>query len=270
MTDILVRIMGILNRIRNMQELTMVTIILFAGIFAFGFLNCILGYRLLRFWIMLCGFVTGAAISVWVVHSMDMGMTSNYVYLGAGLAGGIVLSIFVFLIYKVGLFILGTGIGITLSVYILNPKESSVFFLCILAGIGVGMLGLRFAKGVIIIGTSFLGGIMAGFSLAKLGQLSEFPYGVALSAGFIALGLLVQFTINKTKEVEEEEEPKEIAPEWEEMEEELTNEYEELLAWEDEEAKNRRRRAKAASEIRADRELYEQMKKGRQNNGKRG
>ena len=42
---------------------------------------------------------------------------------------------------------------------------------------------MRYAKGVIIIGTSVLGGILAGVSLAQLGGLAQFPYGVGIAAG---------------------------------------------------------------------------------------
>ena len=50
---------------------------------------------------------------------------------------------------------------------------------------------------------------MAGISLAKIGDLADFPYGLGLSAGFAVLGMLIQFAINKSHEEEEEDEEEE-------------------------------------------------------------
>lgn len=50
---------------------------------------------------------------------------------------------------------------------------------------------------------------MAGISLAKIGDLADFPYGLGLSAGFAVLGMLIQFAINKSHEEDEEEEDEE-------------------------------------------------------------
>ena len=80
-----------------------------------------------------------------------------------------------------------------------------MFFLCILIGVGLGCLAMRYAREVIIVGTSLLGGVMAGFSLGKLGGLANVPYGLAMSVGFVALGMLLQFVINKPEYEEDEE-----------------------------------------------------------------
>ena len=68
------------------------------------------------------------------------------------------------------------------------------------------MLAMKQAREVLIIGTSLLGGAMAGFSAAKLGGLADIPYGLGLSAGFALLGMLIQFATNRRKDDDEEEE----------------------------------------------------------------
>ena len=68
---------------------------------------------------------------------------------------GIVLAVVSFLIYRAGIFVLGFGIGITLSIYLVHPTSSFSFFLCILIGVGLGVLAMRYAKGVIIVGTVY-------------------------------------------------------------------------------------------------------------------
>lgn len=204
-TEVLTRIIGIMERITREEELPAVVMGIFGIVLVFGILNCVLGYRLLRFWVMLFGFGAGAFAGLFVVRSM--GIEDKMVYLGAMVGIGIAVGVVAFLIYKLGIFILGAGIAWTLSIYILHPTTSFVFFVCILLGVIVGVLGVRYAKEVIIVGTSLLGGIMAGFSLSRLGGLSEIPYGIGLSAGFVLLGLLIQFATNKTKDDEEEESP---------------------------------------------------------------
>ena len=51
-------------------------------------------------------------------------------------------------------------------------------FICLLAGVGLGMLALRHEREVIIVGTSILGGILSGFSAAKLAKMEEIPFGI--------------------------------------------------------------------------------------------
>ena len=61
------------------------------------------------------------------------------------------------------------------------------------------MLALRYEREVIIVGTSILGGILSGFSAAKLAKMEEIPFGIIFSIGFALVGLLIQFAINKPK-----------------------------------------------------------------------
>ena len=62
MTDILVNAANIAGRLQDMQLADTLFMILFGLILVFGLMNCILGYRLLRFWMMLFGFLIGAGI----------------------------------------------------------------------------------------------------------------------------------------------------------------------------------------------------------------
>ena len=111
--------------------------------------------------------------------------------------------------YEAGIFIMGAGIGLTLTVYIIHPTTSFSFFICLLAGVGLGMLALRYEREVIIVGTSILGGILSGFATAKLANMEEIPFGIIFSVGFSLVGMLIQFAINKPKyedDYDEEEE----------------------------------------------------------------
>ena len=95
------------------------------------------------------------------------------------------------------MFILAAGIGWALSIYFLHPTSSAVFFACILIGIALGSMAVKYCREVLIIATSLIGGLMAGISLAKLGDLADIPYGLGMGVGFAVLGTLIQFAINK-------------------------------------------------------------------------
>ena len=197
MVDILKNIMNIAYRVRDMQIAGTLSMVLFGVVLVFGIMNCVLGYRLLRFWMMIFGFLIGAGIGLFAIHQIGFG---EKVYYAVGMIGvGLLLAILSFAVFKAGIFIMGAGIGLTITVYIIHPTTSFSFFICLLAGAGLGMLALRYEREVIIVGTSILGGILSGFSTAKLAKMEEIPFGIIFSIGFALVGMLIQFAINKPK-----------------------------------------------------------------------
>ena len=202
--DMLSRGFDILQRAGGMEQISQLMVIVYGVLCVFGLLNCILGYRILRFWMMIFGFIIGAGAGFGVTYMS--GVQDKMVIAGAMAGLGIVLAVVSFLIYRAGIFVLGFGIGITLSIYLVHPTSSFSFFLCILIGVGLGVLAMRYAKGVIIVGTSILGGVLAGLSIAKIAGLAQFPYGVGMAAGIAILGMLIQFAINKERYDEEDDE----------------------------------------------------------------
>lgn len=204
MQEMLQRIFGILERVRNMSVDSTWVMIAFGAVLAFGLLNSILGYRLLRFWVMLFGFGAGAAAGF--MGADRLGVDRPLFYFAATLGFGILVAVVAFLIYRAGIFLLGGGLAAVVSIYLIHPTSSASFFLCILIGVVIGSLALRFEKEVIIVVTSLLGGTLAGFCLAKLLRMPEFPFGAAAGGAVAILGMLIQFLINRTEEEEEPEE----------------------------------------------------------------
>lgn len=202
--DMLSRVFDILQRAGEMERVGQIMTIVYGVICVFGILNCLLGYRILRFWMMIFGFLIGAGAGFGVTYLS--GVEDKMMIVGAMAGLGIVLAIVSFLVYRAGIFVLGFGIGISLSIYLVHPTSSFSFFLCILVGVGLGILAMRYAKGVIIIGTSILGGVLAGFSIAKIGGLEQFPYGIGMAVGIALLGILIQFAINKDRYDDDDEE----------------------------------------------------------------
>ena len=68
MVDILKNIMNIAYRVRDMQIAGTLSMVLFGAVLVFGIMNCVLGYRLLRFWMMIFGFLIGAGIGLFAIH----------------------------------------------------------------------------------------------------------------------------------------------------------------------------------------------------------
>lgn len=206
MSEILSRVVNIAQRAAAMEQVSRLMTVVYIALCIFGLLNCILGYRVLRFWMMIFGFLVGAGAGLMAAYTG--GIRDRAALAGIMAGAGIILAVISFLIYRAGIFVLGLGIGMTLSIYVIHPTTSFTFFLCILVGVGLGALAMRYAKGVIIVGTSILGGVLAGISIAKLGGLADIPYGAGLCAGIAVLGMVIQFTINRDHD-EDDEEPDE-------------------------------------------------------------
>lgn len=210
MTDILKNILNIAARLHDMQADGTLAIVFFSIVLVFGAVNCILGYRLLRFWMMIFGFLMGAGAGLFGVY--EAGISSKAAYGAAMLIAGVILAVISFAIFKAGIFIIGAGIGLTVTIYVIHPTTSFTFFLCLLTGVGLGLLALRYEREVIIVGTSILGGILSGFATAKLTNMDEIPFGIIFSIGFALVGMLIQFAINRSKYEEEEAEEEEERP----------------------------------------------------------
>ena len=133
MTDILVNAANIAGRLQDMQLADTLSMILFGLILVFGLMNCILGYRLLRFWMMLFGFLIGAGIGAF--GASQMGITDKTIYIVAMVAAGVILAVIAFAIFKAGIFLIGAGLGLSVTIYVIHPTTSFTFFICLLAGV---------------------------------------------------------------------------------------------------------------------------------------
>ena len=204
MTDILKNVLNIAARIHDMQAARTLAMAFFGIVLVFGLVNCILGYRLLRFWMMIFGFLMGAGAGFFGVY--EAGASDKTIYVVVMLIAGVVIAVISFAIFKAGIFIIGAGIGLTVTIYLIHPTTSITFFLCLLTGVGLGFLALRYEREVIIVGTSILGGILSGFATAKLTNMEEIPFGIIFSIGFALVGMLIQFAINRLKYEDEDEE----------------------------------------------------------------
>ena len=163
----------------------------------FGALNCFFGYRLLKVWMAVCGFMIGAAAGFLIAARF---LTERNIVFGITAAAGIVGSVLAYQIYLVGVFFLGWMMSVAAVIAFvrslpIGDKEKLVVIAAgVLLGLIVGVLIVKFARPSIILLTGISGGIStatAAFSLLKLEQ----PVLVVTGAGiFLAIvGILVQF-----------------------------------------------------------------------------
>lgn len=169
----------------------------FGVILLVGLLNVFLGYRLMRFWMMLGGFALGVGGGVFVGY--HLGLSRNSLLLLAGVLA-VVCAVLSFIIYTWGIFVLSMFLGAGISIYVVHPTTSLSFFLCILLGVGMGVLGVKFSREIIIVGTSLLGGLMAGMSISNYTDLPSLPFGLLMGVAIGLLGMLVQFRLNPEEE----------------------------------------------------------------------
>ena len=167
-----------------------------------GVLNCFLGYRLMKAWIGLAGFVLGAALA----YSLASHYTRNsLVQIGAIVAIGLPMGLAAFHIYRLGVFLLCTGIGATAASVVLQPQDSLKFLICLVIGVLLGFLGMAFVKPTVILSTSLGGGFSIASALAAIlkreGEMKILILGTAL----FAAGIVVQALSAKNQEEKEEE-----------------------------------------------------------------
>ena len=130
MNDMLQQLMNMIENTRTIPALTDISMIGFAVLLVLGAINCILGYRLLRFWMMLCGFIIGAGVGFGVAYSG--GVTEKYMYAVIMVGIGVVLAVIAFVSYKIGILflepVLGSGLEFIFFIRLLHWYSSSVCF----------------------------------------------------------------------------------------------------------------------------------------------
>ena len=99
--DMLSRVFDILQRAGEMERIGQIMTIVYGVICVFGILNCFLGYRILRFWMMIFGFLIGAGAGFGVTYLS--GVEDKMMIVGAMAGLGIVLAIVSFLVYRAGI-----------------------------------------------------------------------------------------------------------------------------------------------------------------------
>ena len=158
--------------------------------------ECFFGYRFIRSWISILGFIFGA-IGGFHLSGLIFDQTL-YILIGA-LIGGAVLSALSYKVYLAGIFVIAAYSVFQLGTTLLPLEGVLLYLLSILLGVLAGNLAVKYMRPAIIGITAFHGGIMASNMLLTILPL---PEGLTtLTCGLILsiAGILVQFITSSKK-----------------------------------------------------------------------
>lgn len=161
----------------------------FGVIIITALLSCFFGFKLVRLW---CAVFTFFIVAIVVCHLLKSSVHMGIVVTTFAIVG-LIASFLVYQWFSLSVFILSVLIAYSIT---------AVFFtstwICFGVAIGVGLLSLHFSAAFIILSTAVWGGITLGFEgLSYLGIVE--PTGkVIFAAGLAVLGLVIQYSMNKT------------------------------------------------------------------------
>lgn len=162
--------------------------------------SCFFGYKLMKLWMAVAGFVLGFVLGDVVCALLKVESFGIFFLIGAVV--GIVLAIVSFKLYKAGIFLLGAVLGSGITFLVLGTATWWYILAIIFAGIAVGALAVAASKPVVILASSISGGLSALQSAGALFALSALTGNASaiILWGGVALavsGVVVQFITNK-------------------------------------------------------------------------
>ena len=163
---------------------------------AMGLLSCFLGYKLLRIWMALVGFVIGMMIGYLASYQYVSNMVIPII---VGFLLGVLIGFLAYRIYLVGVFFMAFLTTFGFLSQLLTYYLVTLLWLAIILGLAVivALLALKFVKPIIIISSSLNGAVMVMMGLLKIFQ-AKAEYTMLLVAVLLAiLGIMVQFFTNK-------------------------------------------------------------------------
>lgn len=160
----------------------------------FSLLTCFLGYRLLKLWISIIGFAIGALAGYLIAGCFT---ETTWILVVAALGLGVILGAISFRIYLVGVFLYATLCGYIFMQQIIGDKDWWAIAVCVIAGIGIGLLAINFVRPVMRVSTSVSGGMSASvYGLALFSVTTEIVVYIVAAVLAIA-GMIVQFRQGK-------------------------------------------------------------------------
>lgn len=176
---------------------TVITLIL-------SLLQCFFGYKMLRFWVALIGFVIGFAAGSGIIASI-MEVPSRVLIVLVGITAGALLGILAFKLYVVGVFIycgmMGAAVAALLPFKDNNDTlQTAQLVLMIIVFIVSGVLAVIFQRYVIIIISAVAGGMHAAGALSALvPELASEKMKAAAAVVLIILGIGIQMLTTRDR-----------------------------------------------------------------------
>lgn len=153
------------------------------------------GYKLLKFWVSLAGFVIGAVLGAAAGVLLEGEMP---VIVCAVLAAGVIFACLAFFFYKVGIFVFvgvtGYGLVTTLLYGWIGGKEIWwIPVIGVVAGMIAGILAVKFIRTMVIVFTSINGGATLAFTICPLIGIDSYAVQLITTAVLAIMGLMWQF-----------------------------------------------------------------------------
>lgn len=177
------------------------TLLTAAGLI-FSLLNCFLGYRLRKLWNLIVGFLAGMTAGMALCLHFHFSPRWS---LPASLGAGFVCAVLAFLLYRLGLFILCSGLTAFLLFQLIHPGSIAGAAVCLAAGIAAGILALARERVTVSLVTSIGGGFGSSTFLFSLLGLDNPILTLLVTAVLAFLGILVQLQPWRPRDYWEEE-----------------------------------------------------------------
>ena len=162
-----------------------------------GFANCFLGYKLLRVWFALIGFVIGMVAGYMLSYKYVSNMVIPII---VGFLAGIIVGYIAYRVYLVGVFLMAlVGTFGFIGQLLAHYNEPGWLWLSLTAvlAVVVAIVALKFVKPVIIISSALNGGVLMMSGIFKLLAIDA-KHMIVLAAMLLAiLGIMVQFFTTK-------------------------------------------------------------------------
>ena len=191
--------------------LTQSTVAVLAATIVVGLLIGFLGWKIVRVWAALAGFVLGFILGVLI--SAFAGLSGTGV-LAAGFITSVVLAVLAAVLYRVGVFLIVLLSVCSLAIQILDPQNGILLAVCLVIALVAAILSVRYVSVLTIFVTGIYGAVVAGTAVFELlpvsGELIRILICIILAAGGIAVQLLLESrkqkkaSLKKAEQIREE------------------------------------------------------------------
>lgn len=191
--------------------LTQNAVAVLAATIMIGLLIGFLGWKIVRVWAAVAGFVLGFILGVLI--SAFAGLSGTGV-LAAGGITAVVLAVLAAVLYRVGVFLIVLLSVCSLAIQILNPQNGILLAVCLVIALVAAILSVRFVSVLTIFVTGIYGAVVAGNAVYELlpvsGELIRVLICIILAAGGIAVQLLLESrkqkkaSLKKAEQIREE------------------------------------------------------------------
>ena len=169
---------------------------------AFCLLQCFLGYKLLKIWVSVIGFLAGFSLG-FVLTSLAW-KSDAYLPAAVGIAAGVALALLAFKLYLAGVFLFCGCIAFGAVRNLPFPSGEAWkiggLVLALVAFLAAGLLAVKFSRPCIIAISAVTGAVNAVHSMqTPLPELAaNASMALALTAALAILGILIQFLTTRS------------------------------------------------------------------------